>query len=144
MEKSTSANWVKLLIIFNAVSIFAIVVLFELLKFAENRIWLAGLEILLVIAVLVTFYKAYWQTGLWSLSHKKTEKLDEREMQLISDSLKVSYSVFTIVTLLIIYAVAVIEKGPIDVVIAAGLLYFAHILPSAILGWRGEMKGHNE
>ena len=136
MEKSTSTNRIKLVIVFNAISILAIVILFELLKFAENKIWLAGLEFLLVITALITFYNAYWQTGLWRLSHTKTEKLDEREMQLISDSLRVSYSVFTIVTILIIYAFAVIEKGAIDVVIAAGLLYFAHILPSAILGWK--------
>lgn len=135
MEKSTSANRIKLVIVFNAMSILAIVTLFELLKFAENKIWLAGLELILVITALITFYNAYWQTGLWRLSHTKTEKLDEREMQLVSDSLRVSYSVFTIVTILIIYAFAVIEKGAIDVVIAAGLLYFAHILPTALLGW---------
>jgi len=137
MEKSNSANRIKLVIVFNAMSILAIVILFELLKFTENKIWLAGLEFLLVITALITFYNAYWQTGLWRLSHTKTEKLDEREIQLVSDSLRVSYSVFTIVTILIIYAFAVIEKGPIDVVIAAGLLYFAHILPTALLGWTG-------
>ena len=57
---------------------------------------------------------------------------------MVSNSLRVSYSVFTIVTMLIIYAFAVIEKGPIDVVVAAGLLYFAHILPTALLGWTGK------
>ena len=124
------------MIILNATCILAIVVLFEFLKFAESKILLAGLEILLVIAAVITFYMAYWQTGLWRINHKKTEKLDEREIQLVSEALRVSYSVFTIVTILIIYAFAVIEKGPIDVVIAASLLYFAHILPSAILGWK--------
>lgn len=139
MKKSISTNNLQATVIINATIILAIVVLFEFLKIAESKILLAGLEILLVLAAVITFYKAYWKTGLWRLSHKKTEKLDEREMQLISDSLRVSYSVFTIVTLLIIYAFAVIEKGPVDVVIAAGLLYFAHILPSAILGWRGKI-----
>ena len=136
MEKSTSKNRTKTIIIINAITILAIVVLFELMKYAEIKIWLAGLEILILIAVVITFYKAYWQTGLWKINHKKTEKLDEREIQLVSEALRVSYSVFTIVTILIIYAFAVIEKGPIDVVIAASLLYFAHILPSAILGWK--------
>ena len=140
MKKSISTNNLKATVIINATSILAIVVLFEFLKIAESKILLAGLEVLLVLAAVITFYKAYWKTGLWRLSHKKTEKLDEREMQLISDSLRVSYSVFTIVTLLIIYAFAVIEKGPIDVVIAAGLLYFAHILPSAIMGWKGNIN----
>jgi len=139
MKKSSSESKIKLVIIFNAMNVIAIVLLFELLKMADNKIWLGVLEFLLVITAFITFYYAYWQTGLWRLAHTKTEKLDEREIQLVSDSLKVSYSVFTIVTVLIIYAFAVIEKGPIDVVIAAGLLYFAHILPSAILGWRGKI-----
>ncbi len=138
MEKSTFMNRPRTMIVFNAITILAIVVLFEFLKFAENKILLAGFELLIVIAAVITFYMAYWQTGLWRLSHIKTEKLDEREIKLVSDSLRISYSVFTILTILIIYAFAVIEKGPIDVVIAAGLLYFAHILPSAILGWRGK------
>ena len=137
MEKSTSKNSTKTMIIVNAITILAIVVLFEIMKYAEIKILLAGLEILLVIAALITFYYAYWQTSLWKINHKKIEILDEREIQLVSEALRISYSVFTIVTILIIYAFAVIEKGPINVVIAAGLLYFAHMLPSAILGWKG-------
>ena len=138
MEKSTSKNRIKTMIIFNAISILTIVILFEFLKYAENKFWLAGLEILMLIAAFITFYYTYLQSGLWKMTHKKMEKLDEREIQLISDSLRVSYSLFTITTILIIYAFALIEKGPIDVVIAVGLLYFAHILPSAILGWKGK------
>lgn len=138
MEKSTFKNRTKMMIIINAITILAIVVLFEFLKITETKIWLAGTGILIIIAAVITFYKAYWQTGLWRINHKKIEKLDEREIQLVSEALRISYSVFTIVTILIIYAFAVIEKGPINVVIAAGLLYFAHILPAAILGWKGK------
>jgi hypothetical protein len=37
---------------------------------------------------------------------------------------------------MIIYGFALAERGPIDVVIAACLLYLAHILPAAIVGWK--------
>jgi len=57
-------------------------------------------------------------------------------MQVMLVSLKYSYSIFSIVTLIIIYGFAVVEQGPIDVVIAACLLYLAHTLPAAITGWK--------
>lgn len=56
--------------------------------------------------------------------------------QVMLNSLKYSYSAFTIIVLVIVYGFAIAEQGPIDVVIAACLLYIAHTLPAAIVGWK--------
>jgi hypothetical protein len=56
--------------------------------------------------------------------------------QVMLNSLKYSYSVFTIIVLVIVYGFAIAEQGPVDVVIAVCLLYIAHTLPAAIVGWK--------
>ena len=59
--------------------------------------------------------------------------LDERQIQVILKATRISYSIFVIVVLILIYGFALIAKGPIDVVIAAYLFYLAHLLPASIL-----------
>ena len=62
-------------------------------------------------------------------------KLDEREIQVVLKSLRISYSIFTIFCLIIIYGFALIASDPVDVLIAGTLLYMAHTLPAAVVGW---------
>lgn len=99
-----------------------------------SGILLMILSILLAIA-LWSFIAVLARTGLWAKTHSRTENLDEREIQVQSNALRISYSIFVVVTLLVVYGYAVAEKEPIDVVIAGGLLYFAHVLPAYIIGW---------
>ena len=84
---------------------------------------------------LITFIRVYWRTGLWKLAHASYQKLDERQVQLMYDSLSHSYAVFTIVCLVIVYLNAVIERGPVPIVIAGSILYLAHTLPAAVVAW---------
>ena len=56
---------------------------------------IAGGAICLLIAQF-TFKRLYMKTGLWKLTHAKIEKLDERELQLTHNALRLSYSIFTI------------------------------------------------
>lgn len=77
----------------------------------------------------------YVDTGLWKHIHKKSKYLDEREAMVLTKAVRLSYTIFVVTVMLIIYAFAVIEKGPIDVVIAGSLIYIAHILPAAIIAW---------
>ncbi len=72
---------------------------------------------------------------LWKLTHTSSKKLDERQMLVVNRALSISYSIFVIMVLLIIYAYALVEKGPIDVVLAICLLYLAHTLPAAFIAW---------
>ena len=44
-------------------------------------------------------------------------------------------TVETIAVIVIVYFFAILGLGPFDVVVAATLLYLAHILPTSILAW---------
>ena len=95
---------------------------------------------LLILAILLTivlwsFIVVYGRTGLWTKTHLDSKHLDERELQVHSNALRLSYSLFVIITLLVVYGYALSEREPIDVVIAGGLLYMAHILPASVIGW---------
>lgn len=89
-----------------------------------------------IILLISSSILLYTRTPLWKMSHSSNNNLDERQLQVMLISLKYSYSIFTILVLLIVYGFALAELGPIDVVVAACLLYFAHTLPSAIVGWK--------
>ena len=67
--------------------------------------------------------------------HTSSKNLDERELKVVMNALKHAYTIFTIFSLLLIYAFAIADSQPIDVLLAAGLLYLAHILPAAWVGW---------
>jgi hypothetical protein len=82
-----------------------------------------------------SFNKAFIKTKYWKMVHTKSKNLDEREMNVVLNALKYSYSIFTILCLVIIYSFAIFEFYPIDVVLAGGLLFLAHILPASIVGW---------
>lgn len=92
--------------------------------------------IIIVAGILIlSFIYAYSITHLWKLVHTSSKKLDERQVQVVHRALQISYSIFVIMVLLIIYSYALVEKGPIDVVLAACLLYLAHTLPAAFIAW---------
>lgn len=94
------------------------------------------IAILLVASVLViSFIYGFGITHLWKLVHTSTRKLDERQIQVVNRALKVSYSVFAVSILLIVYLYALIIEKPIDVVMAICMLYLAHTLPAAVLAW---------
>lgn len=95
---------------------------------------LVGILAALVVG-LITFIRVYWRTGLWKLAHASFKKLDERQVQVMYDSLSHSYAVFTIVCLVIVYLNALVERGPVPIVVAGSLLYLAHTLPAAVVAW---------
>jgi len=43
--------------------------------------------------------------------------------------------IIVILVLILIYGFALLEKGPIDVVMAVALFYLSHLLPASVLGW---------
>ena len=124
-------------VMINYAALILAVFVFELIKYdfiLPNWIGFSLLGIFLLVLVL-TFTYVYALTGLWSLAHKKTEKLDEREIQVVTHSIRISYTIFAILVILMVYVFAIFGMGPFDVVIAATLLYLAHILPTSILAW---------
>ena len=98
--------------------------------------------------VMATFFPLFWRTGLWRLTHSSTNSLDERQIEITHEALRYSYSWFSIICLVIIFAHAVVYRlvpdmdFAISVPLAVSLLYLAHTLPGAILAWtEKEMPG---
>lgn len=131
MNKSFKIQRLNLLI--NYFSIILILAIFYIVRNSDtSRLYLV-LEVIPASLVVWTFIKVFGKTGFWKLTHPYKRELDERELQLVYKATSLSYGIFIIITLIIIYSYALVQKGPIDVVLAAALLYFAHTLPAAII-----------
>jgi hypothetical protein len=94
------------------------------------------------LLTLVSFFILFVKTSLWKQVHSGIEELDEREIQVNHESLRISYSIFTIVCLSILLASELTKEWfsrstdlPLMPVIAI-LIYLAHTLPAAIIAWR--------
>jgi hypothetical protein len=123
-------------ILMNYFSILAVLILFYRGKFVHWSPPTIVIEIGFIVLLLYSFNRAFIKTRFWYMTHTSYKNLDEREMQVVLSGLQYSYSIFTVICLIIIYAFAITEFHPIDVVIAGALLYLAHTLPAAIVGWR--------
>jgi len=135
-KNSMSKQNRKLWIIINYLSIIFILGFFYAGKYYNWPLLMIVCEAVSFLLLIISFIKVYINTRLWKMSHTSANNLDERQLQVMLISLKYSYSIFTIITLLVIYGFAVAELGPIDVVLAICLLYLAHTLPAAIVGWK--------
>jgi hypothetical protein len=84
---------------------------------------------------IVTFAKLYWRTRLWQLAHASFAKLDERQVQVMYESLRRSYQIFALLCLVVVYVNAVAQRGHVPILVAGSILYGAHTLPAAVLAW---------
>ncbi len=131
VSQSSRRKWISL----NFFSLALILFFFYLGRSLDSAILFFAGGSLSVLAAIITFLKAFIYTGLWKMVHSHTS-LDERQTQVLLNALKNSYSIFTISVLVLVYGFAFVDKRPIDVLLAACLLYVAHILPAAIIGWK--------
>ena len=122
-------------ILINYLSLIAVLVFFYTGKYFQWPIFSVIFEIGSLGIFIISFYRAFIKTKLWKMVHASYNNLDEREMQVVLNALRYAYSIFAIICLIIIYAFAIAEYHPIDVLLAGGLLYLAHTLPAAIVGW---------
>jgi len=125
----------RLWIIVNYLSVFFMLSLFYIGKYYNWPVLVIVFEVASILLLIFSFIKVFIKTHLWKMSHTSDKNLDERQLQVMLNSLKYAYSAFTIIVLVIIYGFAIAEQGPIDIKIAACLLYMAHTLPIAIVGW---------
>jgi len=137
MERNISLKNRRLCVLINYTALILGVFAFEAIKYKMGLPEWVGLSMIgiLLIILIISFLFAYGITGIWRLAHKKTENLDEREIQVVTNSIRISYTIFAIMVIVIVYLFAIFGLGPFDVVIAATLLYLAHILPTSILAW---------
>ena len=131
LSKSSRRKWISLNFFFLVLLLF----FFYFGRLLDSAILFFVGGSLSVLAVITTFLKAFIHSGLWKMVHSNNN-LDERQTQVLLNALKNSYSIFTISVLILVYGFALVDKRPIDVLLAACLLYVAHILPAAIIGWK--------
>jgi len=100
--------------------------------------------IFMLIITCLTFIFVYIKTGIWTLTHSKTEKLDERQIELTHKALTKSYALFAVLCLSIMLIHATLYRllpenvFIITVPLVVGLIYFSHILPASIIAWGDE------
>ena len=123
-------------VIINYSSLILAVSLFEYYRYVEmwNYVSITAVSAALFVFI-ISFYLAYGRTGAWKQVHIPFAKLDEREAGIIYEALRISYSVFAIVALLIMLISAVLTMS-VSIIIFAAMLLIAHILPASIIVWR--------
>ncbi len=120
-------------VILNYLSIIFILIIFYLIKLLGiNKSYLL-FELIPIVILIMSFKSAFLITNFWKMTHTSSKNLDERELQIVYKATTCSYTIFTIVCLILIYLFNLTGLGSIDVVLAASLLYFAHTLPAAII-----------
>ena len=135
MKNQESRKLNRVWITINYLSLIVGMLLFYTVKFRHWPLSFLFFEIGIFTFFLISLFKAFIKTKFWKMVHTSSKNLDEREMQVVLNALRYAYSIFTIICLIIIYAFAIAEYQPIDVLLAGGLLYLAHTLPAAIVGW---------
>ena len=135
MEQKNQTSRTRTFIVINYTFLVLTILFFYVGKNINWPIIISVLEIIFLTITVLSFRTAFIKSGSWRLVHSSKENLDEREMQVVLGAIKKSYVLYTIITLLIIYGIALAGQEYLNVVIAAGLLYLAHTLPAAITGW---------
>jgi len=125
----------RLSVLINYFSIIIILVLFYIVRMGILKTVFLAFEVIPLIAVIISFRHAFVKTGIWKMTHASFKKLDEREVQVVFKATSISYSLFAIAILVIIYIFILSGLGQIDAVLAVSLLYIAHILPASIIAW---------
>ncbi len=103
--------------------------------------WRIGTLLGLLVAIVWYFFELHVRTGFWKLTHQRVDDLDEREIEVVHDALRIAYSIFTIGAILLMGLLLFLHL-PSDVlygsaaILVAWLLYVAHTLPGMVLVWR--------
>lgn len=137
MKSEISKPKRRIAVIINYGCILLFLVLFYIGKYYGWTIPIIIGVVVTAVAGLISFIILHVRTSLWKLVHAKVDKLDERQIQLTLESLRYSYGIFTVISLLVLMCIALLA-GRLDstlILVFASLLYLAHTLPSSIIAW---------
>ncbi|NOR44079.1 MAG: hypothetical protein GQ534_00705 [Candidatus Delongbacteria bacterium] len=123
----------------NYLSLIFIVITFQYLRDMEWTWVFASSEVFFIVLFIISFYFSYFKTGTWGFVHRSLEKLDERELKIVGKTSRLSYAIFTVVALAIMFLLSITEWR-INMVFTSALIYFAHILPASILVIKNRKK----
>jgi len=135
MKLQSSKNSRRIWVCINYLSVIVLLTIFYFTKQTGLDKTFLLFELVPLGCIILSFWFAYGKTRVWKLTHASSHKLDERQVQIVYKALSRSYTIFIILVLVLIYFFSLSELGPIDVILAASLIYLAHILPGSILAW---------
>ena len=127
-------------VVINFFGVLIILVLFYLVKLGVLQTYFLILEIIPLTLIVLSFRRAFVKTDIWKITHASSRKLDEREAQVVYRATNLSYSLFAILTLVVIYLFILSGFGQIDAVLAICILYIAHILPASVIAWNDKFS----
>jgi len=136
----------RIWVIANYLILTAFIILFLLGEYSHWNIWITSSTILFFILLVISTIQLYVRTDLWKLTHTKTEKLDEREMQLILQATQNSYKILGAFSLLILFFIfltvrfnflTITHRGDYSfgLTIVMVLNYLFNIMPASIIAW---------
>jgi len=136
MTQNKSNTNRKIGVVINMTSLLVLMIISEYtFKYDRNTVLLIiGLAALVLI--LISFIFTYWKTRLWHFVHKPIRKLDERELQITGNLLRIAYAIFTVIALSILLLSSLMEMQ-VSIVTVSALIYFSHILPATVIAWKG-------
>jgi len=138
MSLRTSQSKRRVLVVLNYFAMFALIAVIYAGEMYGASKFTGVAAIVLMILMLLTFVLLHARTRLWWMTHTKIENLDERQQEITHESLRYSYGIFTVLSLLLllIIALAAQKYDPNLIALFAGLHYLAHTLPGSVLAWR--------
>lgn len=134
METKKSIYWIRLGVLLTFVSLFSIVFIFEYSTINGWANVFKVIEFALIALLIISFVLSFIKTGLWKFTHKPLKKLDEREIALISKSLRYGYAIFSVAVLSLLLFLS-LSGNKVSIVMATALILFAHLIPASIIGW---------
>ena len=137
MEAKILFNNRKIGVLFTYLSLLTILMVFEYAREEGVSLFLKVIEAISILIFITSFIITYVKTGLLRFTHKPIRELDEREIILLSKSLRYSYTSFTILVLLLLMSFT-LTNASVDMVLVVSLIIFAHLLPASIIAWTEE------
>ncbi len=136
MTQNKSQTNRKIGVVINMTSLLVLMIISEYTFKYDRNIVLLIIGLAALILILISFIFTYWKTRLWHFVHKPIRKLDERELQITGNLLRVAYAIFTVIALSVLLLSSLLEMQ-VSIITVAALIYFAHILPATVIAWKG-------
>lgn len=138
MKTGVSLKRRRFWVVVNYLVLLIYLVMFHYWEGMRSEYVIFGVTAAMLIILVVSFIQVHVKTRMWILTHSKTEKLDEREIQLTYGSLRYSYSILAVVCLSLMYVNGIVDKGGFSALVVGSLVYFAHTLPASVIIWTQE------
>jgi hypothetical protein len=137
----------KRLVVVNYLSLVTFVCVFCIAEYGSwNVLYVTG-SVLTFLLLVLTFFWLHVRTGLWKLTHSKTEDLDEREIQVTHESYRNSYAILTVLTLCLVFFMVLTVRFSFftlthrghysfGLIAVMSLNYLFNTLPASLIAWR--------